>query len=112
MVDRSDMGGRRAQNDFVVDDEGIGYRDDGEEHLGIAEDPSEVRKRAIAEEIERDDSRNAKRLKKLVQGETNQRNSILQFARAGLGSKERTHVVNEAPPGILPLDRCLGADLR
>ena len=90
---------RRAQNDFVVDDEGIGYKDDGEEHLGIAEDPSEARKRAIAEEMDRDDNKNIKRLKKLVQGEAPQKNTILQFARAGLGAKERSSVPLEVLPG-------------
>ena len=28
---------RRKQTDFVVDDENLGYYDDGEEHLGIGE---------------------------------------------------------------------------
>jgi hypothetical protein len=83
----------------VVDDDGIGYKDDGEEHWG-AEDPDAAKKRALEDEIGRDDSKNIKRLKKLTQGDAaSQKNTMLNYTRGMMPVKEKAHS-NEAVPGM------------
>ena len=75
-----------------MDDDGAGYKDDGEEHLGIEEDPAEVRKRVLLEQMDREDSKSAKRLKKLTTSSTvlpSQRDSMTRFLQpAGMMSKK------------------------
>lgn len=71
---------RNESNDFVVDDDGIGYKDDGEEHLGIVEDPYEAKKRKLLEESEREDRKSNSKFKKLA---PTQKKGIDAFLRSG-----------------------------
>lgn len=60
---------RRKKEDFVVDDDGLGYYDDGEEHLGVVKDAYEA-KQALLHDAEEDDSKRLKKKAKYMQSNT------------------------------------------
>jgi hypothetical protein len=83
-----------------VDDDGIGYKDDGEEHLGLMEDPQMAKKRAIEDEID-GDKKTSKKMKKLMMMGTAafQKNTMLNYASAGLSSNKDKGLSHDVAPG-------------
>eukprot|EP01036_Dinobryon_divergens_P035626 gene35626-46208_t len=99
---------RRKKDDFVVDDDGLGYHDDGEEHLGIAEDVSEAKKR-LQDMSKEGDSKLAKKARRLADeiASSSQRNSILKHVKTGLPSLPKGPVKDSAPKHLLDIDALL-----
>ncbi|KAJ1425666.1 ribonuclease H-like domain-containing protein [Ochromonadaceae sp. CCMP2298] len=73
---------RRKMDDFVVDDNGLGYHDDGEEHLGIGEDTMDAKKRL--KDAQRDgDNRLSKKARRLADS-SGPKGSIMRHMQAGM----------------------------
>eukprot|EP01031_Cornospumella_fuschlensis_P037557 gene37557-45616_t len=68
---------RRKAGDFVVDDDGLGYYDDGEEILGVGEDGFDLKKR-LKEASKQEDMKVAKKARKLAEDTIGQKNTMLK----------------------------------
>eukprot|EP00602_Paraphysomonas_sp_CaronLab_P000598 CAMPEP_0185022260 /NCGR_PEP_ID=MMETSP1103-20130426/4977_1 /TAXON_ID=36769 /ORGANISM="Paraphysomonas bandaiensis, Strain Caron Lab Isolate" /LENGTH=1359 /DNA_ID=CAMNT_0027554251 /DNA_START=80 /DNA_END=4156 /DNA_ORIENTATION=+ len=79
---------RRKTNDFVVDDENLGYADDGEEHLGVADDTAAAKKRAQESVVESKYYKKARRLGAAAPPApaNGQKNTMFNFFRSGQSS--------------------------
>ena len=83
---------RRAADDFVVDDDGCGYRDDGEEVLGIHEDELDAKKRGVegAEEFNDDGTKKKmQRLQRAAAQGIGATNTMFNFVRTGQSALQR-----------------------
>ena len=80
---------RRQGNEFVVDDNGLGYRDDGEEVLGVKEDEFEKKKRILAGDIDEPDydedisKKKAQRLNKAAAQGIGMANTMFSYVKTG-----------------------------
>jgi len=82
---------RRKADEFVVDDNGCGYRDDGEEVLGVREDEYEAKKRGnLADDDDYHDDGTKKKLQRLHKAaasqDGSQANAMFNFVRTGQSS--------------------------
>eukprot|EP01032_Pedospumella_encystans_P013686 gene13686-15740_t len=101
---------RRNEDDFVVDDNGLGYHDDGEEHLGVGEDAYDAKKR-LKESARDGDNRLSKKARKLAESSLGPKNSILRHMQAaGPGAANRApSSKKESMQTELDIDSLLGA---
>eukprot|EP01040_Poterioochromonas_malhamensis_P001065 gene1065-1130_t len=96
---------RRKGGDFVVDDDGLGYYDDGEEVLGIAEEGFDGKKRLSDTKADNSISRKAR---KLAEDSSAQRNTILKHVQPGVSSFMPRPVIKEkTAPSLLDIDALL-----
>ena len=80
---------RRNQEDFVVDDNGNGYADNGEEWIGATEDERERKKRKMREAGVDGDKKLAKNARKLAEAGAKQQGQMRNFARAGVSEANK-----------------------
>ena len=106
---------RRQGNDFVVDDNGIGYRDDGEEVLGVKQDEYDSRKRAVAgtgqgaDDDLGDDAakRKAQRLNRAAALGVGQTNTMFSFVKTGQSTVQRKSTAATQQQEDLDIDKLL-----
>lgn len=91
----------------------MGYYDDGEEHLGVAEDDHDKKKR-LQEVANETDSKGAKKARKLAEGTDGgpaQKNTMLNFLRTGpsaTNSSSSLAAAKVAQESLLDIDSLLG----
>ena len=105
---------RRKESDFVVDDNGIGYADHGEEVVGVIEDAHDA-KRRMKEAAEEGDSKGAKRARKLAEasaafGQAPGQRSMNSFVRTGQSTVQRVSAAKDPSKqtNLLDIDALMG----
>eukprot|EP00981_Chlorochromonas_danica_P004507 scaffold911_cov162-Ochromonas_danica.AAC.10 len=97
---------RRKAADFVVDDEGLGYVDNGEEIVGVGEDRYDVKKR-LKEAAKAEDAKMAKKARRLVE-DYNPKNTLLRHLQPGTMNAPKLTSKTTAPQTMLDIDALLG----
>lgn len=93
---------RREAGDFVVDDDGLGYYDDGEEHTGQVLDAYDTRK-ALLQDAEDEDGKKLKKKAKYMQS-----NTMFNYAKStAFNNIASTKAVASSDKGALSIDSLL-----
>jgi DNA polymerase alpha subunit A len=104
---------KRNQEDFVVDDDGNGYVDNGEEWIGATEDEKQKKKRSIKEAGMEDDKKLTKNARKLAEAGNQQQGAMRNFARAGVSeANKKTAAAAAMRADDLDIDDLLGVNPR
>lgn len=104
---------RRNEEDFVVDDNGNGYADNGEEWIGATEDEKERKKRTMKEAGLDGDKKLAKNARKLAEAGAKQQGQMRNFARAGVSeANKKTAAAAIMKADDIDIDDLLGVNPR
>jgi len=94
---------RRETGDFVVDDDGLGYYDDGEEHTGQVLDAYDTKK-ALLQDAEDEDSKKLKKKAKYMQS-----NTMFNYAKStAFNNISSTKAIATSDKGALSIDSLIG----
>ena len=104
---------RRNQEDFVVDDNGNGYADNGEEWIGATEDERERKKRKMRDSGADDDKKLTKNARKIAEAGRAQHGQMRNFARAGVSeANKKTAAASMQRADDVDIDDLLGVNPR
>eukprot|EP01036_Dinobryon_divergens_P045479 gene45479-60764_t len=90
---------RRQKDDFVIDDEGLGYADDGEEHLGVGRDEYDASTNAAEDDEMDGESKAVKKARKLNKAQASgavQKNTMFNFVKTGQSSVQQLSTATES----------------
>lgn len=101
---------RDNQEDFVVDDNGAGYADDGEEWIGANEDEKKFKKRSAQERLNENNEKLSKKARSLLDAGARQQGAIKRFASAGVKETSKSKkTANNRNIDDMDIDNMLGA---